>query len=125
MRKIAIRVSALLVSFLPALAVAAGPAAGFGGVGDLVKTFIDFINGYLVPAVFALAFFMFLWGMFKFFFLSGASEEGREAGKQLMLWAVIAFVMMVSIWGLVEVVAGGFGFNDPTPPVLPKVPTGA
>lgn len=124
-KKIAAGAVPLLVSSLPVLALAAGPSAGFGDIGNFVKTFIDFINSYLVPAVFALAFFMFLWGMFKFFFLSYASEEGRDAGKQLMLWSVIAFVVMLSIWGLVNVVANGFGFAGQAAPTLPKVPTGA
>lgn len=110
-----------LLMFVPELVFAA-PAPGFGQIGTTISLFIDFINGYLVPLVFALAFFMFLWGMFKFFFLSYSNEEGRSDGKQLMIWAVAAFVVMVSIWGLVNFLAQSLGFYVSSPPILPSVP---
>ncbi len=98
------------------------PAADLGGIGQTIAILVGFINKYLVPAIFALAFLLFIWGMFKFFFLSYANEEGRSEGKQLMLWAVIAFVVMVSIWGLVNVVANGLGFSGETAPTTPTIP---
>ncbi len=102
--------------------VFAQPKAGFGPVGEFVGVLIGFINSYLTPFVFALAFIFFLWGVFKFFFWEGLSGEGRDEGKQLILWAVIAFVVMVSIWGLVNVVAGGLGFAGANAPRLPQIP---
>lgn len=111
-----------LAFLLPAIAFAQ-PSAGLGGIGSTINTGMGFLNGTLVPLVFALSFFMFLWGMFTYFFLSHASEEGREGGKQLMLWAVIAFVMMVSIWGLVNVVAQGLGFRQDSLQQIPNGPT--
>jgi len=99
-----------------------GPRAGFGGIGDFVEALLGFINSYLTPFVFALAFIFFLWGVFKFFFWQGLSGEGRDEGKQLILWAVIAFVVMVSIWGLVNVVATGLGFAGGRAPALPQIP---
>lgn len=100
----------------------AQPAANFGGIGSTINTVIGFLNGTLVPLVFALSFFMFLWGMFTYFFLSKASEEGRDNGKQLMIWGVVAFVMMVSIWGLVNVVAQGLGFRQDSIQNIPNTP---
>ncbi len=109
------------VLFAPLFLLAA-PANGLGDIGNTVGVFINFINSYLVPAIFALAFLLFLWGMFKFFFVSGASSEGKEQGKNLMLWGVIAFVVMVSIWGLVNLVATGLGFGGATAPPMPTIP---
>lgn len=117
-KKISISAFAFLV---PTLAFAQ-PSGNFGGIGTTINTSVQFMNSTLVPLIFAISFFMFLWGMFRYFFLSQASEDGREAGKQLMLWAVIAFVMMVSIWGLVNVVAGGLGFKQPTIQNIPQAP---
>lgn len=77
----------------------------FGGL-------VNFINSTLVPLIFALAFLLFLWGIFKYFFWGGGEEEKREEGKQLMLWAIIAFLLMVSIWGIVNLLSKGLGFND-------------
>ena len=49
----------------------------------------------LIPMVFALSLLIFIWGMFKFFILGGANDEDRAKGKQLIIWAIIGFVLMV------------------------------
>ncbi|MBI4086550.1 hypothetical protein HY416_01055 [Candidatus Kaiserbacteria bacterium] len=103
---------------LPAVAF-----ARFEQITDVLESFIDVLNTTLVPLIFALAFLLFLWGMFKYFFWGGGEEEKREEGKQLMLWAIIAFLLMVSIWGIVNVLSSGFGFNDDTLEQLPKART--
>lgn len=107
--------------FAPLLA-SAQPQPGFGNVGSTVVVFIDFVNNILVPFLIALAFLMFIWGLFRFFFVSGANEAAREQGRQLMVWGVAAFVFMVSVWGLVNLIAEGLGFNYGTPPRLPIIP---
>ena len=72
---------------------------------------LEFINNTLVPLVFALAFLAFIWGALRYF-VWGASDEGkREEGRNLMLWGIIGFVLMVSVWGIVNFVAEGIGFG--------------
>lgn len=110
-----------LAFLLPAVAFAQ-PSADFGGIGVTVTNAMQFVNGIVVPLIFALAFLFFIWGMFKYFIMSGANEENREQGKQLMLWGVIAFVAMVSIYGLVNVVAEGLGFRQPEIIDIPDIP---
>lgn len=105
------------IAFLPMVAL-----AQFGKLDAAFNDFIEFINFTLVPLIFALAFLLFLWGMFKYFFWGGGEEEKREEGKQLMLWAIIAFLLMVSIWGIVNVLSGGFGFDDPDLINIPNAP---
>lgn len=112
---------AIAILFLPALAFAQ-PSSSFGGIGATVNSVISFINSYLVPFVFAAAFLIFIWGMFTFFIRGGHSEEARGQGKQLMLWGVVGFVMMVSIWGVVNVVADGLGFRSQNIQQIPNVP---
>jgi hypothetical protein len=112
---------ALATLFLPAFAFAQ-PSSSFGGIGATVNSVISFINSYLVPFVFAAAFLVFIWGMFKFFIMGGHSDEARGQGKSLMLWGVVGFVMMVSIWGVVNVVADGLGFRSQQIQQIPNVP---
>jgi len=94
--------------------------------GNLFTTYLtrvlSFINNTLVPLVFALAFLFFLWGIFKYFFFGAEDEGKREEGRNLMLWAVIAFVLMVSIWGVVNLVSQGLGFDTETLQNVPNVP---
>lgn len=80
---------------------------------------VNFINDILVPLVFALAFAFFLYGVFRYFFLGAADPKNREEGKKFVLWAVIAFAVMISVWGIVRVLAGTFGFEGQSRPCLP------
>jgi hypothetical protein len=94
-----------------------GNGGGGGGInGKLLEEgyvipFIAFINGLLVPALIALAFIIFLWGVFKAYILSGGSEESRTKGHQLILWGIIGFAVILSVWGMVAVVVDFFGFG--------------
>lgn len=98
-------------------------AQEFGEVSDFIGNIIGFINSTLVPLVFAIAFLIFLWGVFKYFILGGADEGKREEGRQLMLYAIIGFVLMVSIWGIVNLLAGGLGLREDTLEGIPNAPT--
>src|SRR3989338_7083179 len=67
-------------------------AAETDSARGIVDWFISLINSSLVPLIFALAFLLFLFGVFKYFFSLGSdAEESRQKGKQFILWAVIAF----------------------------------
>lgn len=94
-------------------------AQNFGQIDTFFGKITGFINATLIPLVFALALLVFIYGMFNYFILGGASEDSREKGKQLIMWSVIGFVFMVSIWGIVNMLAGGI-FPDNTPPKMPS-----
>jgi predicted PurR-regulated permease PerM len=83
---------------------------------------IQFINTILVPLIFALAFFVFIWGVFQYFIAGGHDEEKKEKGKSLMLYGLIGFFVMVSVWGLVNILVGTFNL-DKNIPRLPDAPT--
>lgn len=68
---------------------------------------IGFINSILVPLLLAVALLVFVWGIVKSFFLEG--DKGREAGRMLILYGIIGFVVILSVWGLVALLANTFG----------------
>ncbi len=105
MKHIKYYVFALALLVAPALASA--QSAQFGALGDFASTIVSFINGVLIPLIFAVALLVFIWGMFTYFILGGADEGKRDQGKSLMTWAIIGFVMMIIIWGIVNLLAGG------------------
>ncbi len=82
---------------------------------------IDIINNVLVPLIFALAFIVFIWGIFLYFIQGGHDEEKREKGRSLMLWGLIGFFVMVSVWGLVHLLLGTFNLQN-TVPAYPTAP---
>lgn len=86
--------------------------AQFGEIDEFFSGIIGFINNVLIPLIFAIALLVFLYGVFKYFILGGGNEDDRKEGTKLMLYAVIGFVLMVSIFGIVNLIAGGLGFSD-------------
>jgi len=119
MKKFGIYALAFAVVLTPALAL-----AQFGEVNDFLDDVSAFINGTLIPLVFAIALLVFIYGMFQYFILGGSDEDNRETGRRLMLWAIVGFVAMVSIFGVVNLVAGGLGFSDDENiQNIPNVPT--
>lgn len=97
-------------------------AQQFQGIVTILNSIKNIIETVLVPLVFTLAFLMFLWGMFTTFILGGTDEGKQSEGKQLMLYSILAFVVMVCIWGIVNIISNGFGLTGQTL-VIPQPPT--
>jgi hypothetical protein len=95
----------------------AGCIGAICGIGNMILTVI---NGVLVPVLFAVAFIVFLYGIAKAYIFSAGSETEVAKGHKLILWGLIAFVVMISIWGLVNVVANTFGLSGAYAPTLPR-----
>lgn len=119
---------AFLSFLLPVITFAqVGPPAGSqpalnnsNTLNELFAAVISFINSIAVPLIFALAFVFFLYGVFKYFFGSGSNaEKNRTEGKQFIMYGVIGFFVMISLWGLVNIAVRTFGFEDDTMPPLP------
>ncbi|MFA5744776.1 MAG: hypothetical protein WC887_01020 [Candidatus Paceibacterota bacterium] len=94
-------------------------AAPLNNISDVGKLIIDTINNILVPVLFAIAFIVFLYGAFKTFIMGANSGDAQKEGKELMIWSLVGFFVMVSIWGLVGILTGtvsfgGGGVNLPT-----------
>lgn len=75
---------------------------------ELTDDLVAFVNGSIVPLIYAIAFLIFMIGMLRYFFLE-QGEEGREKGKQLMMWGIIGFVVMFSVWGIVRLLLTTLG----------------
>lgn len=98
-------------------------SAQFGGINTFFENIMSFINGVLIPFIFAIALFMFIYGMYKYFIQGGANENDRAAGQKLLISAVVGFVAMVSIWGVVNLIAGGLNFTDSNVNNIPSGPS--
>jgi len=87
---------------------------GYGSTG-----FIGLLNTVVVPTIFALAFLVFIWGVIKYFFLNptGVSSFGErggyEEGKQFILWGIVGMVVLLSVWGFVNLMLSTLGIAPP------------
>ena len=86
----------------------------------VASTIINMINNVLVPVLFAIAFIVFLYGIARAYIFSGGDPGKVAEGHKLLLWGLVAFVVMISVWGLVNVVANTFGLQGAYAPLLPS-----
>ena len=115
---------ALALSSLAFMLPLVAGAAVVGNLTDVGNFIINFINNILVPILFAIAFLTFLWGAFQTFIVgSSAGADVKDSGKNLMMWGLIGFFVMVSVWGLVNILTGTFQFsNNQGPTGVPRTP---
>ncbi len=122
MKKASALIGSLATLALPVVAFAQTSVNNLSQAGSFI---INTINNVIVPVLFAVAFIVFLWGAFQTFIMGASSEETKDKGKALMLWSLIGFFVMISIWGLVGILTGtvSFGNNNSAPTNLPKAST--
>jgi hypothetical protein len=78
----------------------------FIGSGD--TGIIGIINTVMVPVIFALAFLVFIWGVFQFVVNAG-DETKRTEGRQFILWGLLGIVVLFSVWGFVNLLLSTLG----------------
>ena len=71
---------------------------------NIIKKVNDAILTPIIVLLFALAVAYFLFGLMKFI-LNQDSEEDQAAGKQHMLWGVVGLAIMVSVWGILNLIS--------------------
>lgn len=96
----------MLMSFLPEIAHAASGADDT--VNSIVPLIVDNIVMPVVELVFVLAILVFTWGMIGFF-KNGEDSEERSKGKQHILWGIVGIAIMVSVFGIIRLVANTVG----------------
>ncbi len=74
----------------------------------------------ILPILNGLAFVLFFYGMAKFILAAGDAKE-IVAGKQFMIYGVLALFVLVSFWGIMNFLSAQFGFN--TTGSFPFLPT--
>ncbi|MHB0865436.1 MAG: hypothetical protein ACYC1Y_00810 [Minisyncoccota bacterium] len=94
-------------------------ACGSNNICQVASTILYIINFVLVPLLFAIAFIVFLYGITKAYIFSHGDPTEVGKGHRLILWGIVAFVVMISLWGLVNVVANTFGLGGASAPALP------
>ena len=101
--------------FLPVIAFAQSSSQTIDSAQSLSKWIIDFINNIAVPLVFALSFIVFIFGVFYYFIAGAANEEKRGKGRDIMIYGIIGFVVMIAVWGIVHILTGTIRLNNSVP----------
>jgi len=110
--------------FLASLSVAMLPAflfaQDFNSVDGALDTVTDFVNR-LIPFVIGLAVLFFIWGLIKYI-TAGGDETSRKEAINTIIWGIVVLFVMVSVWGLVNILVNTFGLENQAPQGVPQVP---
>ena len=101
---------------LPSIAFAAQDAQGF------IIEILDLMNTTIIPLIFAAAILFFMWNALRFFIIKGATEEGQSSARQLLIYGVMGFVVMLSLWGFVRLGLSALGATSTNPPCPDFIP---
>ena len=80
------------------------------GLGKALLVISDTIS-YILPIIVALALLYFFWGLAKYIINSG-DEEKKSEGRNIMIWGIITLFIMVSVWGLVNLLVDTFSLSE-------------
>lgn len=102
-----------LLAFLPMLSSAQILGGGNGGeIGQALGSIVKFIQGVLIPFLFAIGFFMFVWGIIKFFVIGANNDDAKASGKSLIIYAIAGYVIIFAFWGVVNIISNGIGLEN-------------
>ena len=97
-----------VTGFFPALALAA--------TNDALTRLIDNITAKILQPIvwllFALAMFYFVNGIATFM-LKADDPKARAKGRQEMIWGIVGFFIMVSVYAILSIVTNTFGVDLP------------
>jgi hypothetical protein len=86
-----------------AVVATAASRAHSGTLKDFVNNTVTPLGNMIIALLTAAAFLLFIFGMFKYFFVGGVKDpKARGDGRQFMLWSIIALAVLFSVWGLVH-----------------------
>lgn len=81
-------------------------------IAPLVNRIMNVIVIPLVEGLFAIAVLVFLWGLFKLI-AQGGDPTVRKEAQNHVLWGVVGMAIMVSVYGIIRVIASSVGMGDP------------
>lgn len=120
MKKIVTAGFAWVALFAPLSALA---ATGPGTLGEVIGTIGDVV-GAAVPVIAALALLAFFWGLAMYLFNFGeGKEEIQKKGRNLMVYGILAIFVMVSVFGIAQLLQRSFGINQVNILPAPTIPT--
>lgn len=98
------------------------PVAVFAAVDDADSLFstAQGILKKVLPIIISIAVIYFVYNAFAY--MIAADEEKKGEAKSKMIYGIIALFVMVSVWGLVGILSGTFGFSTTDAPTLPGLP---
>jgi hypothetical protein len=89
------------------------------GIELFITNILGFLNDTIIPLILAIALLVFIWNIaYYFIIVSGKAgnkdkgvASGQEKARTHALWGIIAFVVIVSLWGVINLLVSSLGFD--------------
>jgi succinate dehydrogenase/fumarate reductase cytochrome b subunit len=88
---------------------------------SFIANFLTFTNTVLIPFLIAIAFLLFIINVIRFFVVQGGDEKSHENARSLATYGILAFVVLVVFWGVVNLLASSLGYAGKSAPVVDYV----
>ncbi|OHA59893.1 MAG: hypothetical protein A2589_02530 [Candidatus Vogelbacteria bacterium RIFOXYD1_FULL_46_19] len=115
------KLKVLSASLFTTLLIPALTFAAFNDFDDAISTITGWLND-LIPLLIGIAVIVFLWGVVKYV-IAGSDSTKRKEGGALMAYGILAIFVMISVWGLVNILVDTLDLNTNIPTDLPQVPS--
>jgi len=92
------------------------PSLVFAITNNKLSDIIDIITGYLSDILFLLmgiAVLIFVWFVIKYYIMP---NEDRKNANLYVMYALIGFFVILSLWGIVGIIGNTFGLSNPSGP---------
>lgn len=109
-------------------AAALSPSVAHASSTTLFTVFCTFAEliGLATPVVVALALLGFFWGLATYLLNlgSGGEDKDKKKGREIMVYGIITLFVMVSVWGIVNMIQATFQVGNGTivPPTFDGIP---
>ena len=104
--------------------VPTGNSNGFlSNISQTLARLENIIN-VLIPFIVGLAVLVIIYGIFGYI-TEAANEEKRKEAKDFIIWGFVGLFIMLSIWGLLNILVNTFPLNNRPPTYIPPLPTPA
>jgi len=90
------------------------------GVGNVICNIHKLLNS-IVPVLLALGVVYFIWGVVQY--MIGGGDEAKTEGRDRIIYGIIGFAVILSVWGLASLVTNTFGFGGQNINIPNLVPT--
>ena len=107
------KISFIIASFvLPVFAIAAAPGVVDSSYLTSIVVQLKTLINLALPVIIAAAVVYFVYGIARF--VVAGDEAAKEAAKDKIIYGIIGLVVMVSVWGLVNIVVRTLGLDTNT-----------
>ena len=113
--------SKISIAIMALAPIFAGAAGSFANTIDGLLDYINYLAKRALPLLILAALIMFLYGILRTFFID-RDHAAENKGRSFILWGIVALFVMVSVWGLVNVLRDTTGLDNNRVPSAPALP---